>query len=242
MNNDLYIANSQIVFSFRRNFDIRKRIFDFEDQLKSDFKIPFRVIAIPDDLDPNIPRFESQSLHEHSHLQVSQTRITLSTNYNEDFKKNFNEVENYIDKKYKLLSSLTETESVDFIGIVLELGMYMEIEKINPFIKTNTGVTAINDDFIDFSLSYSKEYKGSFYLNIKNSKFTEQEHILHEETKSLRPTGNIKKGISVILDINTLPYFKKYQKFDKTLYSNIKTEVFTILKTKTIIDYLNGNL
>jgi hypothetical protein len=242
MNNRFHIASSQIIFSFRRNLEIRKRVFEFEDSLKGEFKIPFRVIAIPDEIDPNIPRFESQSLHGHSHLQVSQTRITLATSYNEEFRSNYLEVEDYITRKCKLISSLAEAENMDFIAYVIELNMHMDESEINSFVRQNTGAIAITESCRDFSLLYSKEHKDNFYFNITNSKFTEQELLLHNETKTLRPTGKAKNGISVVLDVNTRPYFEKNKQFDKSLYISTKKEVFNLINTKNIEDFLKGNL
>jgi hypothetical protein len=242
MDNRLHIANSQIVFSFRRNPEIRKRIFEFEDSLKEEFKVPFRSVAVPDEIDPNIPRFESQSIHGHSRIQVSQTRITLATNYNEQFKLDYKQVEEYILRKCNLTSKLAESENMDFVAYVVELGVYMEEEEINTFIKENTGAIAINKDCRDFSLLYSKVFKTDFYLNVKCSKFAEQELVIHNETKTLRPTGKLKHGISVVLDINTKPFFEMNKKFEKGLYESINNEVFEIINTKNVESFLKGDI
>jgi hypothetical protein len=238
----LHIVNSQIVFSFRRNFEIRKRIFEFEDTLKEVFRIPFRSVAIPDEIDPNIPRFESQSIHGHSRLQVSQTRITLATNYNNDYKLNYKQVEEYVDGKSNLLTPLVESEKIDFIAFIVELGIYMDEIEINSFIKQYTGALAINEGCRDFSILYSKEYMNNFFLNVKCSKFREQELILHKETKTLRPSGKIKHGISVVLDLNTRPYFEKNKKFDQSLYKRINEEAFNIISSKSVQDFLKGEI
>ncbi len=242
MNNRLQIVNSQIVFSFRKNPEIRKRIFEFEDSLKDEFKIPFRAVAVPDDIDPIIPRFESQSIHGHSKLQVSQTRITLATTYDALFKQDYNNVEEYINKKCDKTSKLAESESMDFIAYVIELVAYMEEKEINSFIKKNTGVVAIKEDCRDFSLLYSKLFKTNYYLNVKCSKFTEQELVLHTTTKTLRPTGKLKHGISIVLDINTKPFFEKNKKFEKGLYEEINKEVFEIINTKNVEAFLKGDI
>lgn len=242
MDKKLHIANSQIVFSYRRNLDIRKRIFEFEDYLRNEFKVPFRTVAIPDEIDPNIPRFESQSIHGHSRLQVAQTRITLATNYNEVFKLDYNQVKEYLNKKCSLLSSLVKYEKIDFIAYIIELGIHMEESEINTFIKENTGAIAIKESCRDFSLLYSQEFLEHFYINVKCSKFTEQELLLHKETNTLRPSGNVKHGISAVLDINSRPYFEKNKKFNESLYSEIERETFKIINTKSIEDFLQGNI
>lgn len=242
MDNRLHIANSQIVFSFRKNLEIRKRIFEFEDSLKDEFKIPFRSVAVPDDFDPNIPRFESQSIHGHSRIQVSQTRVTLATNYNELFRLDFTQVKEYILNKCNLFSKLTASENMNFIAYVIELGVYMKDDEINTFIKENTGAIAVNKDCKDFSLLYSKVYKSDFYLNVKCSKFTEQELALHNETQTLRPTGKLKHGISIVLDVNTKPYFESNKKFENGLYGKLNKEVFDLINTKRVESFLKGDI
>ena len=242
MNNKLHIQNSQIVFSYRRNIDIRKRLFEFEDKLRGEFKVPFKTIAVPDEIDPNIPRFESQSVHSHSRLHISQTRITLATSFNKAFMQDYTQVRNYLNAKCSLLSGLAKSERMDFIAYVIELGVYMQENTINSFMKEHTGATAIDNDCRDFSILYSKEYKNDFYLNIKSSKFSEQELLLQKGTKVLRPSGKIKHGISTVLDINTKPFFNKNNKFDKSLYETIENEIFELMNSKGIKDFLQGNI
>lgn len=242
MTGKLYIANSQIVFSYRRNIDMRKRVFEFEDYLKGEFITPFKTLAVPDEIDPNIPRFESQSVHLHSRLQVSQVRIALATSYDEKFKQNYAEVRDYLRKRCEQLSFLVKKEEMNFVAYIIELGVHMQEDEINPFIKKNTGTIAISNDCKDFSLMYSKVFKDDYYLNITCSKFHEQELKLHLETKQLRPTGNNKYGISAMLDINSRPFFERSKKFDESLYENILNETFVLLENKGIEDFLNGNI
>jgi hypothetical protein len=242
MEHKLHIVSSQIVFSFRKNPEIRKRIFEFEDFLKNEFKIPFKSIPVPDDIEPNIPRFESQSVHGHSRIQVSQTRITLATSYNESFNLDYKQVEEYILNKSKLTSKLAESENIDFIAYIIELGVFMEEDKINSFIQKNTGIFAVKNDCKDFSLLYSKVFENNFYLNIKCSKFVEQELFLHYETKTFRPTRNLKHGISIVIDVNTKPYFELNKKFEKSLYNEINKEVFHLINNKNVESFLKGDI
>ena len=87
------------------------------------------------------------------------------------FKLDYNQVKEYILNKCKLTSKLAESENMDFVAYVIELGVYMEEEKINSFIKENTGAIAIKDDCRDFSILYSNLFKSDYYLNVKCSKF-----------------------------------------------------------------------
>ncbi|SFF02363.1 hypothetical protein SAMN05444380_12740 [Thermophagus xiamenensis] len=242
MKDNLYIDNSQIVFSFARNMEIRKRLFEFEDALKDEFKVPFITVAIPDELDPNIPRFKSQSQNGHSKIEVSQSRITLATKYDEKFKLDHHQIEKYIRAKVANLSKLADSENINFIGYIIELGIYLEPSHINDFLRENTGAFSIKEDCKDFSIYYSKNYKLDFYLNVKCSKFKEQKLILHNETKTLRPTGQFNHGISIILDVNTKPFFERHRTFEKSLYDKLNKTVFEIINTKSIEAYLKGEI
>lgn len=235
----VFIANSQIVFTFERNFDIRKRIFEFEEILKEEFYTPFQNYAIPDEIEPNIPRFEAVSKHHHSKLQVFQNKITLTTSYEDNYKNDFNEVENYVDNKYNLICKLIENEDIKFIAYIIELGEFYDENSLNKLIKENTGLNSINESTIDFSLLFSREFKNDFYLNINISKFR-----LNKSIDKTSEDNNVEQntGLSVIVDINTKLHFNNKNDFDKNLNNKIKEEVFEIIKRKNIEDYLKGNL
>jgi len=237
---DLNITNSQIVFSYSRNMEIRKRVFEFENVLKEQFNTPFRTVAIPDELDPNIPRFESQSKHGHSRIQVAQTRMTLATSFNKKLTKT--EAYNYLNEKRLLLTDLANSEKIDFIAYVIELNCYLPEESINSILIENTGVKALDKNCRDFTLLYSRVYKNDFYLNVKCSKFSEQELILESGAKELKHTNNIKHGISITLDLNSKVFYEKNKKFEHSLYKQIENHVFNLIQKKSLQDYLKGNI
>lgn len=240
MDSRIYIANSQVVFAYNRNLEIRKRVFEYEDSLKKFFKTPFKTIPIPDELDGNIPRFESESLNGNSKIQVSQIRTTFSTNYRENFRPNIKDVRTYISDRFSVLKDLSSQENLQFVALIMELGAVMEEDKLNDFIKTNTGVKAINDGTRDFSLLYSKEYKKDYFINIKCSKFTEDE--VKVENGNLRLTGNKNHGISVVIDINTRLHYNIHKSFDSSLIELIEKETFDIIDLKNLEEFLNGNI
>lgn len=243
MDHKLEIRGSQIVFSFRRNMDIRKRVFEFEDGLKDEFTLPFNTLAIPDEVDPNIPRFESKSKSGKSKLHVSQNRVTLATTYDNAFKFDYTQVEKYIDNKCKFISPLVAQEKMNFVAFVLELGAYFDDEKeLNRFLKEHTGAKAITDGCKDFSILYSNEYKTDYYLNVKCSKFTEKELRIDAKTNTLRPSGKQKQGVSVILDINSKPFYERYKKYDLSLYEKMKQKVFDIINKKSVQAFLKGDI
>jgi hypothetical protein len=52
----------------------------------------------------------------------------------------------------------------------------------------------------------------------------------------------LKHGISVVLDINTKPFFEKNKIFEKGLYESINNEVFEIINTKNVESFLKGDI
>ncbi|MFD1553991.1 hypothetical protein DNU06_17255 [Putridiphycobacter roseus] len=236
MNHDLDILNSQIIFSYSRNMEIRKRVFEFEDKLKENFVTPFRTVAIPNEIDPNIPRFDSQSKHNHSRIQVSQVRTTLATNFDENYTNTDAAV--YLKEKRNKIQSLVETENIEFIAYVFELVTYIPENQINSILKENTKAIAIKDDCRDFTILYSKVYKNDFYLNIKCSKFTEEKITINVENA----VPAIKHGISIIIDINSKVVFEKNEPFNSELYNDLEKHLFALIEDKTLNDYLQGNI
>jgi hypothetical protein len=242
MDSNIQISNSQLVFAFQRNLGIRKKVFEYEDLLKDYFKVPFKTIAIDDEAEPSIPRFESLSKQEHSKLQVSQNRITLLTRYDQKFRLDLTEVRNYLNERFTLLKNIAQKESLQFIAYIIELGADFKKEELNPFIKENTGAYAINENCRDFQLLYSLKYKDDYYLNIRNSKFIEDEFNLDKQNNILKPTGNKRYGISVVVDINSRPYFEKNKEVDEVVFKNIENYTFNLIDNLAIKDFLKGNI
>lgn len=234
------LRSSQIVIAYSRNMEIRKRVFEFEEGLNEKFITPFRTVAIPDELDPSIPRFESQSIHSHSKLQVSQNRINIATNF--DGKLSNEQIKDYLIEKRESISRLADVENINFIAYILDLNFFLPKENINNFIKKNTGTIAITDDNRDFTLLYSRVFKEKYYLNITCSKFEEQEVKLVHKGKDTNQTNVIRNGISVKVDLNTKFFFEKNGKFNDSLYSSLETIVFDLINEKSLSDYLNGNI
>lgn len=234
------LRSSQIVIAYSRNMNIRKRVFEFEDALKDSFKTPFRTIAVPEELDPNIPRFESQSIHQFSQLQVSQNRLNIATNF--DGKLNQEEFKEYLVNKRESISNLVSKENIEFIAYVLDLAFVLKPNEINGILKKNSGALAISEVTKDFHIGYSQIYKEAFYINITCSKFIEKQMILDPNNNDLRETDNVRHGISVKVDLNTRYYFEKNAIFKENLYKSIEETIFNIVENTSLEDYLKGEI
>lgn len=234
------VVNSQFVIEFEPNPSIRKRVFDFEEKLEAYFQSPFRSIPVADNVDPKIPRFESQSKNGHSLLQVSGTRLVMKTNYDDQFKGHLEKIDQYIKERASIFNSLLKPEKKLFIAYIIELQFNLEKSSINSFFKEKTGVKAINDQTIDINLLYSFPYKNKFYLNLKCSKFQNVE-IVFKDGK-INQTSNVSNGVSVNIDINSRLQLNKGLKFDEKIITDISNTIFTLIENNDLSNFLSGEI
>lgn len=233
------VVSTQFVTEIEANPLIRKRVFEFEEKLSLFFNTPFRTIPLPDNLDPSLPRFESQSIHGHSILQVSGTRLTMNTNYKENYHDDIGKISEYIFERVPVFNDLLKVEKKLFIALIFELAFEVEQGEINNLFKTHSGLTAITEDTIDAHLLYSKPFANKYYINVKCSKFI-NEQFKFEENKLLKQ--NQKYGITVNLDINSRLHQNKGHNFDDNLVSDISDLIFALIKNNDLSNYLSGEI
>lgn len=234
------IFNSQLVIEIEQNPSIRKRVFEFEEKLDNYFKTPFRVINVPDNIDPTIPRFESNSTHGHSLLQVSGTRLVMKTNYEDNFQGDTEKINEYIAERASIFNELLKPEKKLFIAYILELAYDLSLKEINGIFKEQSGINAINKDTIDISLLYSMPFADKYYINIKSSKFVSAS--IKVQNNSIIKTDKDRLGISVNLDINSKLNLNKGNGFDEKIVGDISNLIFRLIKSNNLTNYLSGNI
>ncbi|MFQ5823542.1 MAG: hypothetical protein ACE5JB_05755 [bacterium] len=242
MANNFYVTNSSVVFVYNRAFDIRKRIFEFEKSLDIFFKVPFNMYPVPEEADGNIPRFEAESISGHSRLQVSQFRLTFATNYSKNFSTKLESIREYISKRVLKLKNLVSSENIQFVAYILQLKFIMEKDEINDYLKNNTGIKALSDKTVDFSLLYSFPLKSKYYLNVKSSKYIEEMLSIDPEKRIATKTGEKQCGIGVTLDMNTKYYNQQGKDFKFGLIDEIEKDIFQIIQINKLQNYLTGEL
>lgn len=240
MSKQFEIINSQVIFAYQRSLNIRKRQFEFEDALNNFFNAPFNSIAISDDQDGNIPRFEAQSKHGFSKLQTSQFRTNLITNFRDEYKFDLEKVSSYLSERISILKTLIQNEKLQFCAFIIELGFeFNSNDEINEILKEYSGAKCLNQKTNDFSLLYSKEYSEDYFLNVKCSKYTEGSYKIIEG--ELVKDGEIQnQGISVILDINSKLAFNKNKNYTVDIIDDLEKETFKMLSSYKLEDYLEG--
>lgn len=96
------VVSSAIALTFPRQDDIRRRANDFEDLLKDDFGQP-QVVNVPDEINPDLPRFLFAAKDERSLISVSQTIIQQNIVFPEDVPLELGGVTTHVLTQYPVL-------------------------------------------------------------------------------------------------------------------------------------------
>ena len=237
------LRNTKILFLIERNSKIRQDVFFYEEQLKNAFKTPFLIHNnISDQADPNIVRFQSTSLNSFSNLQVTQNKIILETNYDNNFESNFSLVANYLSGKIKILNPVVFKEKLNFIGILSLLDNEMENKDILPLIKSETDIKIIDNDLIEFKYQYAKKYENKYIANISIAPYT---RIVAELININSKTAKAKidsKGLQVKVDFNTnVPGVEK-KELNNEMTENMLKDYFNLMSKNQLKNFLKGEL
>ncbi|MCC7429715.1 hypothetical protein IT568_02610 [bacterium] len=239
---NFYIVQSQIIFEYKTNFNIRKKVFEFEEKLKDFFKVPFVIHSIPDAIYPELQRFESESTNGHSKLEVAPNRLIFRTSYEDNFKENTEKVQNYLIERLEKFEELIKGEELLYLGYVIEMGFPLKMTnpEINSFIKKNSRALAINDETVDFSLLYSIPIKDKYYLNVRCSKFVND--LQDSKEKPITRIEDLIYGISILLDLNTKLSFRKEVPFNNIFLKEIMNLTFSTIEKNVLENYLRGKI
>lgn len=233
------IHSVQLISLFERNINIRQRVFDFENALKQFFPNPFKIIPVPDDENPDFPRFEA--IGKKSSLMANQNRIAFTQLFPDPI--NFDKAKDVFHNRIEILRPLLLQEKIQFIAIVVELKyFYKTNQEIFTIFRQYSNASAVQlEDVVEFSLFYARPLANKFYLNINNHRF---EEIMFD----IKPVEGIAKqsgkrlGIGVTLDMNTKLGFINKVPFHSEQFEELIEQVFLILQNKTLENYLNGDI
>ncbi len=238
-----FVSSSIVVIAFAQNLSIRKRVFEFEDALKSVFKTPFQTIPVPDNYNPNFPRFQSESQNGHSKLEVCQTGLRIETNYDDQFASDILKVGTYVKDRIDLAKEILKQEQVQYVGLVLTLEYELEQMLINQMMAEHSGFKAIDRNTIDFTFRYAAPFSMDFFLGVSCSKYIQQLVTFDLAGKVLpNPNQATRYGIQVTLDLNSRRAFQAGTLMEEQPYDKISETLLDIIKSCTLDDYLSGNI
>lgn len=234
--------------------DIRKKAFEFEQNLKGQYKSPI-ILPIPDNfIDPEAPRFILESNHGYSRIIASQTKIQLQVTYDKNFWYDYEKVFSYYKSHSKTLSEVIDKNcggDILFAGISLKL-LYETQE--------NDVVKNLSDKFLkdspekyyrDINFRFALPYKEKYYLNVhisNNREYSKDENKLvepgREHAPSLSSLKLISQGVLCVLDFNNRLEYNNTEKY-KFSFSTIDS-LFEVLEDFTknrLVKVLNsGNV
>lgn len=235
------IISTQVIFVHDRNTDIRRRVFKDEDILSDMFTLPFNQIAVPNEIFPELPRFEAVSKKKFSQYSVSQTRTTFSTSYSEEFSKNIDHILKYLNERIPLIKEASKDEKIQYCGFICE--MHFQIDgDVNDYLRKEANIKFSNEKMRDFSLYYSFPYDNDRFINIKITKSKLDEVQFDDKSQQLVKTGNTLKGINVILDMNTKLAYMNEKTNSINDIDSLEQAVFSFVKNKNCNDFLNGEI
>lgn len=239
MNNQYFIRSIQFVAVYELNKRIREKVFLYEKALKDHFRNPFKVVAISDEEDPNIPRFEA--IESKSNLTVNQVRLSYTENF-----ENLNDVsklKQIISKRVSTLQPLLSSEKIQFVAYIaiVKYPFQDNSEIFNLFREKTEAKPASLKGLMEFSIFYAKPYKENYFLNINCARYEESSFEIKAGTKTLREIDK-KFGIEIAVDINTRFRHNKKEPFYELLIEELENDLFDIVSKNNLDNYLSGGI
>jgi hypothetical protein len=238
MPQSLKFHSVQFIVFYERNTKIREQVFDYENALKIFFKNPFRVISVPNEEDPNIPRFEA--VEGKDQIQVNQVRLTFTSFF--DGISDIELVRKAIGSRINALRPIILKEKVQFIAFIIEMREYFQNkEEIFTLFKEHTQAKATKlSNLLEYSQFYAIPFQKNYYLNVSCAKIDEK--IVELKLGQAPKHKEDKSGINVVLDLNTKFRLINKQAFYEGLINEVEGTIFELIMKNKLNNYLSGEL
>lgn len=245
MISEMLFTESNFNVIFERQLKIRRRVNEFEDALQENYFQP-KIIPIPDEIDPEIPRIAFDSKHGFSKIKISEISASLKVTYSEDWQKNSNKCQNYLNERIPILLDLLKKLSINPLYVGLEtivqipcddeealkiiFKKYLKPEKVSNFQNSH-----------DVVIKLTTVEEGMFYKNIQIRNYRIWKSLNKETFPRLPRNGANSSGILISLDLNDRYLFNEKEgysfdneTFPKLIYKSFKSllEEFETLKEK----------
>jgi hypothetical protein len=240
------LRNTKIFFLIEKNIKIRQEVFKYEDKLKKSFKTPFLIFNnVSDEADANIIRFQAPSLNSFSSLQVTQNKIILETNYDNNFESNLELVQGYLNEKIEILKSVIDNEKLNHIGILSLFDNEMNVEEILPLIKSQTNFSLIDSNIIELKYQYKKKHEDKYLLIVDVTPYTRFMAQFSAQKPIINTSLPLKvdsKGLQIKLDFsNRLPGAVVNQLKIETI-DEIIGDFFKLINKNKLNNFIKGSL
>ncbi|WP_235592106.1 hypothetical protein [Leptospira noguchii] len=208
---------------------------------------PFTMVPVPDDAPEEIPRIQARSLNNHSNLNISQTNISLVSNYDNGWEKDWSKCLEYIqtnqDLLYKISNSLSNA-SLLYCGLTISIFFPFEDEKhVMEHINKVFFPSKKLDNLHEFNLRFAHKQNEIYFINYTYSstiKYLLNNILLRPIAPYLTPQ---EYGLTLNIDINDRYgfNFKKEYTSDKEIGNKLLEYMNIILTEKLDILFKNGD-
>ena len=215
--------------------EYRKKFINSEDILNEYF-LPPTMLPVPNEVQGEIPRIIVQTKNGHSVLNIALTVASFTTNYNNNFTKNWELCKDYLENRgtcvYNMIDNMNDEKNI-FVGLVTNIEMNdLDEDGLNvlkkSLLKENT---ADLGDIYDLGFKFTYVYKEKYYINITLENFRDFETKKNEGGRNCI-RGEKKHTISASIDIND-----RYASNYNPEYKSGKEEFEEIIRiTSNIID------
>ena len=195
--------------------------------INENFKMYFPVcqfMALPANMDPIIPRITGKSGSGHSSFSMSTINAQITTNYDNNFNEDYDKCFEYIEERVKKLYELLQNQGIDIFYSAIFVNLEKDSENPIEMINNNLINERLkNDNLNEIGMRMALVEEDSFYkiIVVNNSKdYTMQREIKSGENIilpliSLRDAKITKEYISISYELND-----KYSFDNKENYSN----------------------
>jgi hypothetical protein len=205
-----YIQNSYSV-TFPRQHDVRRKATDVDDFLRTHlaghYKQPM-VIAVPDEMDPEIPRLLFRSHHGFSQIVLSQITLTLHVTYSPDWQVDASKGRQFLLERIPVLYDLLHVfdhATPLFSGLTtrVRLATNADDNSLLAYLQRLVSVPATVAPLYDVAVKVTTVHEATFYSNLTVQNYrTWQAQDATTSLQRLSKRQASERGIEIIGDFN----------------------------------------
>lgn len=156
----------RVTFWFNKVVDIKNKLEIFESELK-DFFHGINSVGVPADINPEYPRITAVSDGGHTRLNVSMINFQLFTNFDDNFNHDFSKCFEYVENRVlKLFEVLTENLKLKVLYGAIMTTCEVEHDNAVNLVKDNLLSKNVVRDFCDAGVSTSEVINEKFFCNV----------------------------------------------------------------------------
>lgn len=239
-----YVQNS-FNLVFPRQPEIRRKANDFEDSLRGRYVQP-QIIAVPDELDPEVPRIIFGSQHGFSQVIISQVNLVLNVTYSPDWQTDISKGRQYLLERtsvlYDLLEVLGEVRPL-FCGLTTRA-------RLRTSQREAAVLKALADLFMkslpkprpfDIEVKTVTAHSGRFFSNMMVRNYCKWNMDARQIAVPRFPRGQCsERGIEVIGDFNDRYAYNEHTDYHSSREVAPKVIEGGLREMKTMIEKIRG--